>query len=60
MVEVVGLVPESSGRGRPPTRKRPQPGWQSLQRVKRRSNGHVIGTRLQVIYGDEKKVISLY
>jgi len=28
MVEVYGQVPEYSGRGRPPTKKHPQPGWQ--------------------------------
>jgi hypothetical protein len=27
MVEVYGKVPEYKGIGRPPTRKRPQPGW---------------------------------
>jgi hypothetical protein len=34
MVETWGQVPEYSGQGRPPTRKRPQPGWQYLQVVK--------------------------
>ncbi len=28
MIEVYGQVPEYKGRGRPPTRKQPQPGWQ--------------------------------
>lgn len=27
MLEVYGIVPEYKGRGRPPTRKQPQPGW---------------------------------
>ncbi|MBI1926637.1 hypothetical protein HYR99_20650 [Candidatus Poribacteria bacterium] len=61
MVAVYGQVPEYSGRGRPPTRKRPQPGWQYLQWVKQRAakRGRVIGTRLQVIYGDETEGINL-
>jgi hypothetical protein len=59
MVSVYGQVPEYSGRGRPPTRKRPQPGWQYLQTIKRRPNGRVIGNHLKVIYGDETFVISL-
>jgi hypothetical protein len=57
MVEVYGQVPEYSGRGRPPTRKRPQPGWKYLQVVKQRQKGRVVGTRLRVIYGDEKEVL---
>jgi hypothetical protein len=59
MVEVYGKVPEYSGRGRPPTRKRPQPGWKYLQVVKRRKNGRVVGTRLRVVYGDEAEVLEL-
>jgi hypothetical protein len=53
MVEVYGQVPEYSGVGRPPTKKRPQDGWQYLQGVKQRENGRVVGTRLRVIYGDK-------
>ena len=59
MVEVYGKVPEYSGVGRPPTLKRPQPGWQYLQVVKHRENGKVIGTELRVIYGDETEVLAL-
>lgn len=59
MVDVYGKVPEYSGRGRPPTRKRPQPGWQYLQMVKQRENGRVVGTRLKVVYGDEAEVLEL-
>jgi hypothetical protein len=36
MVEVWGQVPEYKGRGRPPTRKWPQAGWQYLKMVKQR------------------------
>jgi len=59
MVEVYGQVPPYSGRGRPPTRKQPQEGWQYLQMVKQRENGRVIGTELRVIYGDEAEVLDL-
>jgi len=59
MVEVWGRVPEYSGRGRPPTRKRPQPGWKYLQVVKRRWKGRVVGTRLRVVFGDEAEVLQL-
>ena len=59
MVEVYGKVPEYSGRGRPPTRKQPQPNWQYLQVVKKRKNGRVIGTYLRVIYGDREQVLRL-
>jgi hypothetical protein len=59
MVEVYGKVPEYSGRGRPPTRKQPQPEWQYLQVVKKRKKGCVVGIRLRVIYGDEEEVLPL-
>lgn len=59
MVEVYGQVPEYSGRGRPPTLKQPQEGWQYLQVVKQRENGKVVGTELRVIYGDETEVLDL-
>lgn len=59
MVEVYGEVPEYSGRGRPPTRKQPQPDWQYLQVVKKRKTGRVVGVRLRVIYGDKEEVLQL-
>ena len=59
MVEVYGKVPEYCGRGRPPTRKRPVPGWQYLQMIKQRKKGRVVGTRLRVIYGDPEAVLKL-
>lgn len=57
MVEVWGKVPEYKGRGRPPTKERPQAGWQYLQVVKQRENGRVIGVRAKTIYGDEREVL---
>jgi len=57
MVETWGQVPEYAGRGRPPTRKHPQPGWQSVKVVKRRSGGRLTGISIQVVYGDPQVVI---
>ena len=59
MLEVYGQVPPYSGRGRPPSLKRPGQDWQYLQMVKQRENGRVIGTELRVIYGDEAEVLAL-
>ncbi len=59
MVGVYGVVPEYQGIGRPPTLKRPQPGWQYLQVVKQRENGRVVGVRLGVIFGDKDDVLAL-
>jgi hypothetical protein len=52
MVEVYGRVPEYQGVGRPPTRKRPVPGWQYVQAVKQREKGRVVGVELRVVFGD--------
>ena len=57
MIEVYGIVPEYQGRGRPPTHKQPQPGWQYLQVVKQRENGRIIGVTLRVVFGDEEEVL---
>lgn len=60
MIEVYGLVPEYGGRGRPPTRKRAQPGWQYLQMVKiRDEHGKFQGTKLRVIFGTKAEVLEL-
>ena len=59
LVSVWGQAPPYSGRGRPPTRKQPQEGWQYLQVVKEREKGHVTGVRLEVPYGDRETVIAL-
>lgn len=53
LIEVYGQVPPYKGRGRPPTKKQPQPGWHYLQLVKQRENGRVIGTETRIIYGDQ-------
>jgi hypothetical protein len=61
MVAVYGKVPPYKGIGRPPTIKRPQPGWKYLQVIKNRTDtGCVTGTRSKVIYGDEEQVLDLF
>jgi hypothetical protein len=60
MVQVYGLVPEYSGRGRPPTRRQAQPGWQYLQMVKQRNDqGKLQGVTLRVIFGRKAEVLEL-
>lgn len=60
MVDVYGQVPEYQGRGRPPTRKQPQPGWQYLQAVKQREKGRIVGVDLRVVFGEEAEVLALF
>jgi len=59
MVEVYGQVPAYQGVGRPPTRKRPQPGWQYVQAVKQRKNGRVVGIEIRVVFGDPVETLAL-
>ena len=60
MVEVYGKVPGYSGTGRPPSRKRPQPGWKYLQIVKQRDGkGNLCGTRFEAVYGDPDELVEL-
>lgn len=60
MAEVYGKVPEYSGRGRPPSQKRPQPEWKYLQIVKERDGrGNFLGTRLKAVYGDLQELVGL-
>jgi len=59
MVEVYGKVPGYSGTGRPPTQKRPQPGWQYVQMVKQRENGRVVGIKVRVVFGDPVATLAL-
>jgi hypothetical protein len=59
LLSVYGKVPPYSGRGRRPVHKRAQAGWQYIQMVKQRENGTVIGTDVQVIYGDEQQTLEL-
>ncbi len=59
MLETWGTVPDYSGRGRPPTRKLPQPGWKCIQVTKHRSGGRLTGITYRVVWGDPKKVTDL-
>lgn len=56
MLETWGKLPEYTGRGRPPTRKQPQPGWKCLQVIKHRSGSRLIGVTHKVVYGDPREV----
>ncbi len=60
MVEVYGKVPQYKGRGRRPTKKHPQSGWQYLQVIKMRDDkGNFQGTRLKVVFGEKEEVLAL-
>jgi len=59
MIEVWGQVPAYTGVGRPPTRKRPQSGWQYVQMVKQREKGRVVGVKLRVVFGDPEETLEL-
>lgn len=60
MVEVYGKVPEYSGRGRRPTKKRPQSDWKYLQMIKERDGkGNFLGIRLKPIYGELEELVEL-
>ena len=59
MLDAWGKLPVYSGRGRPPTRKQPQPGWKCLQVTKHRSGGRLIGITYRVVYGDSIEVCEL-
>jgi hypothetical protein len=59
LVETWGKVPETSGRGRPPTRKQAQPDWQYVQVQKIRSGSRLIEVRVEVIYGDPEATLAL-
>lgn len=55
MVETWGKVParKPGGKGLPPEKKQPQPGWHYLQVVKHREGSRVVEVKVEVIYGDE-------
>jgi len=55
MIEVYGQVPEYSGRGRSPTRRKPGSDWLYLQMVKQRNeHGRLQGIKIKVIYGKKE------
>jgi len=52
-----GQVPAPSGRrGGVPKLPQPQPGWQYLQVVKKRSGGRMVRVKTKVVYGDPATV----
>jgi hypothetical protein len=60
MLETYGIVPEYSGRGRPPTRKKAQSDWQYVQMIKQRDeHGRLQGIKIRVVYGNQAEVIAL-
>lgn len=60
MIEVYGRVPEYSGRGRPPTCKKPDADWLYLQMVKQYDErGHFAGTKLKAVFGSLEEVTQL-
>jgi hypothetical protein len=60
MLAVYGLTPEYSGRGRPPTRKKPGKDWLYLQMVKQHDeHGHFTGTKLKAIFGCLQELVQL-
>jgi hypothetical protein len=60
MLAVYGLTPEYSGRGRPPTRKKPGKDWLYLQMVKQHDeHGHFTGTKLRASFGNQQELLQL-
>lgn len=61
MLEIFGKVPEYSGKGRPPSKKRPQLGWKYLQIIKQREEKeNFLGTRRKAIYGDPDELDEIF
>lgn len=60
MLLVYGKVPSYSGRGRPPSRPKPQANWHYLQMVKvRDERGHFKGIKLRPIYGEKDELVAV-
>jgi len=60
MLEIFGKIPEYSGKGRPPSKKRPQPGWKYLQIIKQRDEkGNFLSTRRKAVYGDPDELVEI-
>lgn len=57
LLETWGEVPQYCGRGRPPSRKQPQPEWQYVQVIKERSGSRLIGVQIKVVYGEAAQVL---
>lgn len=60
MVAVYGLVPEYSGRGRPPVYPKPGEDWRYLQMVKERDeHGRLQGIHLKAVWGNQEELVEL-
>lgn len=59
MLDTWGKVPQYSGRGRPPTKKKPKPGWKCIQVIKHRSGGRLDSITYRVVFGGIKEVCNL-
>lgn len=60
MLAVYGNVPEYTGRGRPPNRKKAGSNWRYLQMVKQRDeHGRIQGIKLRVVFGKKSEVLIL-
>jgi hypothetical protein len=60
ILAVYGLVPEYSGRGRPPTRPKPGQDWRYLQMVKLRDeHGRLLEVKLRAVWGPLDELIEL-
>jgi hypothetical protein len=58
MVTVYGLVPEYSGRGRPPVYHKPGEDWLYLQMVKQRDeHGRLQGIHLKAVWGNQAELV---
>jgi hypothetical protein len=60
MLAVYGLIPDYSGRGRPPSRPKPAKDWLYLQMVKHRDeHGRLLDVELKAIWGKKEELIEL-
>jgi hypothetical protein len=60
MLAVYGLVPEHSGRGRPPVYPKPGEDWLYLQMVKQRDkHGRLQGIHLKAVWGNQEELVEL-
>ena len=61
MLKFFGKVPEYSGKGRPPSTKRPQSGWKYLQIIKKRDKkGNFLGTRRKAVHGSMNELNEIF
>jgi hypothetical protein len=60
ILDVYGMLPEYSGRGRPPSNPKPGKDWLYLQMVKQRNQqGRLQGIKLKAIWGSKSELIKL-